>query len=435
MKKIIFFAGLFTFSVFASAQNTALKATITQKATSLESKVITWRRDFHQNPELGNREFKTAEKIAAHLRSLGIEVQTGVAKTGVVGILKGGKPGPVVALRADIDALPIKERVNIPFASKAMGEYNGKIVPVMHACGHDTHTAILMGTAEILASIKSELKGTVKFIFQPAEEGPPEGEEGGAKLMVKEGVLENPKVDVIFGLHINAQTEVGKIKYRPKGTMAASDLYTIKINGKQTHGAYPWLGIDPITTAAQIIMGIQTIVSRNLNITESAAVISVGQINAGVRSNVIPEELTMTGTIRSLDSKVQDMMHSRLKKVVSSIAESAGATAEIKITNQTLITYNDPLLTEKMVPTLEITAGKDNVSITPAVTGAEDFSYFQEKIPGLYFFLGGAPKGKPIEETAPHHTPDFYIDESSFVLGMKALSNLTIDYMEMDAKK
>ena len=435
MKKIIFFAGLFTFSVFASAQNTALKATITQKATSLESKVITWRRDFHQNPELGNREFKTAEKIAAHLRSLGIEVQTGVAKTGVVGILKGGKPGPVVALRADIDALPIKERVNIPFASKAMGEYNGKIVPVMHACGHDTHTAILMGTAEILASIKSELKGTVKFIFQPAEEGPPEGEEGGAKLMVKEGVLENPKVDVIFGLHINAQTEVGKIKYRPKGTMAASDLYTIKINGKQTHGAYPWLGIAPITTAAQIIMGIQTIVSRNLNITESAAVISVGQINAGVRSNVIPEELTMTGTIRSLDSKVQDMMHSRLKKVVSSIAESAGATAEIKITNQTLITYNDPLLTEKMVPTLEITAGKDNVSITPAVTGAEDFSYFQEKIPGLYFFLGGAPKGKPIEETAPHHTPDFYIDESSFVLGMKALSNLTIDYMEMNAKK
>ena len=353
MKKIIFFAGLFTFSVFASAQNTALKATITQKATSLESKVITWRRDFHQNPELGNREFKTAEKIAAHLRSLGIEVQTGVAKTGVVGILKGGKPGPVVALRADIDALPIKERVNIPFASKAMGEYNGKIVPVMHACGHDTHTAILMGTAEILASIKSELKGTVKFIFQPAEEGPPEGEEGGAKLMVKEGVLENPKVDVIFGLHINAQTEVGKIKYRPKGTMAASDLYTIKINGKQTHGAYPWLGIDPITTAAQIIMGIQTIVSRNLNITESAAVISVGQINAGVRSNVIPEELTMTGTIRSLDSKVQDMMHSRLKKVVSSIAESAGATAEIKITNQTLITYNDPLLTEKMVPSFK----------------------------------------------------------------------------------
>jgi amidohydrolase len=291
-----------------------------------------------------------------------------------------------------------------------------------------------MGTAEILASIKSDLKGTVKFIFQPAEEGPPEGEEGGAKLMVKEGVLENPKVDVIFGLHINAQTEVGKIKYRPRGTMAASDWFTIKIKGKQTHGAYPWLGVDPIVTAAQIVMGIQTIVSRNVNITESAAVISVGQINAGVRSNVIPEELIMTGTIRSLDRKVQDMMHSRLKQVVNSIAESAGTTADITITNQTLITYNDPLLTEKMVPTLEATAGKENVSITPAVTGAEDFSYFQEKIPGLYFFLGGAPKGKAISETAPHHTPDFYIDESGFVLGMKALSDLTVDYMEMNSK-
>nr|WP_309757847.1 amidohydrolase [Flavobacterium sp.] len=435
MKKIILFGSILLFSVIASAQNTALKSKIDTKAASLESKVISWRRDFHQNPELGNREFKTAEKIAAHLRSLGIEVQTGIAKTGVVGILRGSKPGPVIALRADIDALPVKERVAIPFASKVEGEYNGKTVPVMHACGHDTHTAILMGTAEILASIKSELKGTVKFIFQPAEEGPPEGEEGGAKLMVKEGVLENPKVEAIFGLHINAQTEVGKIKYRSRGTMAASDWFTIKINGKQTHGAYPWLGIDPIATAAQIIMGIQTIVSRNINLAESPAVISVGQINAGVRSNVIPEELIMTGTIRSLDVKVQEMLHSRLKKVVTSIAESAGATAEVNITNQTLITYNDPTLTEKMIPTLEATAGKENVSITPAVTGAEDFSYYQEKIPGLYFFLGGAPKGKPISETAPHHTPDFYIDESGFLLGMKVLSNLTIDYMEMQSKK
>jgi amidohydrolase len=435
MKKIILFTSISLFSVIASAQNTALKSKIDTKAASLESKVISWRRDFHQNPELGNREFKTAEKIAAHLRSLGIEVQTGIAKTGVVGILRGSKPGPVIALRADIDALPVKERVAIPFASKVEGEYNGKTVPVMHACGHDTHTAILMGTAEILASIKSELKGTVKFIFQPAEEGPPEGEEGGAKLMVKEGVLENPKVEAIFGLHINAQTEVGKIKYGSRGTMAASDWFTIKINGKQTHGAYPWLGIDPIATAAQIIMGIQTIVSRNINLAESPAVISVGQINAGVRSNVIPEELIMTGTIRSLDVKVQEMLHARLKKVVTSIAESAGATAEVNITNQTLITYNDPTLTEKMIPTLEATAGKENVSITPAVTGAEDFSYYQEKIPGLYFFLGGAPKGKPISETAPHHTPDFYIDESGFLLGMKVLSNLTIDYMEMQSKK
>lgn len=435
MKKNILFTGLLTFSIFASAQNAALKAKIAQKAASLESKVITWRRDFHQNPELGNREFKTAEKIAVHLRSLGIEVQTGVGKTGVVGILKGGKPGPVVALRADIDALPVKERVDIPFASKAEGEYNGKVVPIMHACGHDTHIAILMGTAEILASIKSDLKGTVKFIFQPAEEGPPEGEEGGAELMIKEGVLTNPKVDVIFGLHINAQTEVGTIKYRPKGTMAASDWFKIKIMGKQTHGAYPWLGIDPIVTASQIIMGLQTIVSRNVNITESAAVVSVGQINAGVRSNVIPEELTMNGTIRSLDSKVQQMVHSRIKQIATAIAESAGATADVSITNKTAITYNDPSLTEKMVPTLEAVAGKENVLLTPAVTGAEDFSFYQEKIPGLYFFLGGAPKGKPTSETAPHHTPDFYIDESGFVLGMKAMSDLTIDYMEMNTKK
>ncbi|MDI6034125.1 amidohydrolase [Flavobacterium sp. LB2P84] len=435
MKKIILFTGLFTFSLFTSAQNAALKSKIAQKAASLESKVITWRRDFHQNPELGNREFKTAEKIAAHLRSLGIEVQTGVGKTGVVGILRGGKPGPVVALRADIDALPVKERVDIPFASKAEGEYNGNIVPIMHACGHDTHIAILMGTAEILASVKDDLKGTVKFIFQPAEEGPPEGEEGGAELMIKEGVLNNPKVDVIFGLHINAQTEVGTIKYRPRGTMAASDWFKIKIMGKQTHGAYPWLGIDPIVTASQIVMGLQTIVSRNVNITESAAVVSVGQINAGVRSNVIPEELTMNGTIRSLDSKVQQMVHSRIKQIATAIAESAGATADVTITNKTAITYNDPSLTEKMIPTLEAVAGKENVLLTPAVTGAEDFSFYQEKIPGLYFFLGGAPKGKPISETAPHHTPDFYIDESGFVLGMKAMSDLTIDYMEMNTKK
>jgi amidohydrolase len=435
MKKTILFAGLFTYSIFAAAQNSDLKTKVAQKAASLESKVITWRRDFHQNPELGNREFKTAEKIAVHLRSLGIEVQTGIAKTGVVGILKGGKPGPVVALRADMDALPVTERVNIPFASKVMGEYNGQQVGVMHACGHDSHIAMLMGTAEILASIKSELKGTVKFIFQPAEEGPPEGEEGGAALMVKEGVLENPKVDVIFGLHISADTEVGKINYRPKGAMASSDWFKIKIKGKQSHGASPWQSIDPIVTASQIILGLQTIVSRNVDLTESAAVVSVGKITSGVRSNIIPEELEMAGTIRTLDKKVQEMIHNRVKQITTNIAESAGATAEISITKQTLITYNDPTLTEKMVPTLEAVAGKSNVILTPAATGAEDFSYYQDKIPGLFFFLGGMPKGKNPLETASHHTPDFYIDEGGFVLGMKAMSDLTIDYMEMNAKK
>jgi amidohydrolase len=435
MKKIILSTGLLFFTCVIFGQNLALKTKIAKKAESLESKVIAWRRDFHQNPELGNREFKTAEKIAAHLRSLGIEVQTGVGKTGVVGILKGGKPGPVVALRADMDALPVKERVNIPFASTATSEYNGQAVSVMHACGHDTHMAILMGTAEILVSIKNELSGTVKFIFQPAEEGAPEGEEGGAELMVKEGVLENPKVDVIFGLHINAQTEVGKIRYRPRGTMAASDWFKIKVNGKQAHGASPWQGIDPIVTASQIILGLQTVVSRNVAITESAAVVSVGQISAGIRSNIIPEELTMNGTIRTLDSKVQDMIHARVKQIATNIAESAGATAEVTITKKTLITYNDPSLTELMVPTLETTAGKENVSLTPAVTGAEDFSFFQAKIPGLYFFLGGMPKGKPTSETASHHTPDFYIDESGFVLGMKVMTNLTLDYMDLKSKK
>jgi amidohydrolase len=432
MKKIISTLVLLLFTVLVSSQNTALKTKISQKATALESKVIAWRRDFHQNPELGNREFKTAEKIAAHLRSLGIEVQTGVAKTGVVGILKGGKPGPVVALRADMDALPVKERVDLPFASKVEGEYNGKTVNVMHACGHDSHIAILMGTAEILASIKSELKGTVKFIFQPAEEGPPEGEQGGAELMVKEGVLENPKVDVIFGLHISAQTEVGKINYRPKGAMASSDWFTIKVKGKQSHGAYPWMSIDPIVTASQIVLGLQTIVSRNLNLTESAAVVSVGQINSGVRNNIIPEELIMNGTIRTLDSKVQEMIHNKIRQIATNIAESAGATAEVTINRKTLITYNNPSLTEKMVTTLEEVAGKDNVYVAPAMTGAEDFSFYQEKVPGLFFFLGGMPKGKNAAETAGHHTPDFYIDEGGFVLGMKAMANLTMDYMEMN---
>ncbi len=426
---------LLLFSIGTQAQNNALKSKITTKAASLESKVVSWRRDFHQNPELGNREFKTAEKIATHLQSLGIEVKTGVAKTGVVGVLKGGKPGPVVALRADMDALPVMERANLPFASKVTGEYNGTTVSVMHACGHDTHVAMLMGTAEILASVKNEIKGTVVFIFQPAEEGPPEGEEGGAELMVKEGVLNNPKVDVIFGLHINAQTEVGQIKYRPRGTMASSDWFTIKVNGKQSHGAYPWQSVDPIVTASQIVMGLQTIVSRNVNLTQNAAVVSVGQINAGVRSNIIPESLTMTGTIRTLDAETQDFIHGKIKTIATNIATSAGGSAEVAIYKKTLITYNEPSLTEQMLPTLQAAAGKDNVLLTEAVTGAEDFSFYQAKIPGLFYFIGGMPKGKKPSDMPSHHTPDFYIDEGSFVLGMTSMAHLTIDYMEMRSKK
>ncbi len=423
---------IFSLSTSFGQGAVALKSKIAQKAESLEAKVVTWRRDFHQNPELGNREFKTAEKIATHLRALGIEVKTGVGKTGVVGVLKGGKPGPVVALRADMDGLPVKERVDIPFASKATGEYNGQPVSIMHACGHDTHVAILMGTAEILASMKSELKGTVKFIFQPAEEGAPEGEEGGAALMIKEGVLENPKVDAIFGLHINSQTEIGKIKYRPGGTMASSDWFKIKIKGKQSHGAYPWSSIDPIVTASQVIMGLQTIVSRNAPVTESAAVVTVGQINGGVRSNIIPEEVNMNGTIRALDTGVQDMIHARISQIATNIAESAGATAEVSITRMCPVTYNNIPLTEKMIPTLDGVAGKENVSITAAVTGAEDFAFYQQKVPGFFFFLGGAPKGKSPAQTPAHHTPDFYIDEGGFVLGMKSMASLVVDYMEMN---
>ncbi|MES2797312.1 MAG: amidohydrolase [Bacteroidota bacterium] len=412
-----------------------LKNKVYLQAESIESKVIAWRRDFHENPELGNREFKTAEKVAKHLRSLGIEVKTGVAKTGVVGLLVGGKPGPVVALRADMDGLPVKERAEIPFASKIIGEYNGKPVPVMHACGHDTHVAILMGVAEILATNKADLKGTVKFIFQPAEEGAPEGEEGGAELMVKEGVMENPKVDVIFGLHINAQTPIGNIRYKPEGTMAASDWFKIKVKGKQTHGAYPWLGNDPVVTASQIVMGLQTIVSRNTNLSETGAVVTVGLFNGGVRPNIISEEANLAGTIRTLDIKVQDKIHDRIKQIATNIAESAGATAEVEITKMCPVTYNDPALTELMLPTIKNTAGETHVELAPATFGAEDFSFYQQKAPGLFFFLGGAPAGTPIEKTAPHHTPDFYIEEGGFTLGVKTMSMLTINYLEMQSAK
>lgn len=424
---------LSTSATYAQKNKLAKRVEVISK--DIEGKVIAWRRDFHQYPELSNREFRTAEKVAAHLKNLGIKVQTGVAKTGVIGILEGGKPGPVVALRADMDALPVVERVNIPFASKEKSTYNGQNVGVMHACGHDSHVAILMGVAEVLASLKNEMAGTVKFIFQPAEEGVPEGEEGGAALMVKENVLENPKVDVVFGLHINSMTEVGKIRYKPEGTMAASDRFTIKVKGKQTHGAYPWAGVDPIVVSAQIINGLQTIVSRQIALTDEAAVVSVGSIHGGVRNNIISESLEMEGTIRTLDNNMQDLIHKKIELTATKIAESAGATAEVKINRGYPVTYNNPSLTEKMIPTLEAVAGKENVTLQKAVTGAEDFAFFAQKVPSLFFFLGGMAKDKSPEDVAPHHTPDFYIDESGFGLGVKALCNLALDYMEMNKKK
>ncbi|MCX2474195.1 amidohydrolase [Pedobacter sp. MC2016-05] len=420
-------------SLVSFAQQSNLRSAVSKKADALEQKVIAWRRDFHEHPELGNTETRTAEIIAKHLESLGIMVKTGVAKTGVVGILKGGKPGPVVALRADMDGLPVTERVDVPFASKVKAQYNGLEVGVMHACGHDSHMAILMGVAEALASIKKDIPGTVKFIFQPAEEGVPAGEEGGAALMIKEGVLENPKVEAIFGLHINAQTEVGKVTYRPGGTMAAVNDMKITVTGRQAHGAYPWSSIDPIVISAQILNNLQTIVSRNLNLTENPGVVTIGAINGGVRSNIIPEKVEMLGTVRNFSKEDEAMFIERIKTIATKTAEAGGGTAEVKIpySNHYPVTYNDIALTEKMLPSMKATAGADNVMLKPPVTGAEDFSFFQEKIPGLFVFLGGMPKGKDPLKTASHHTPDFYLDESGFVLGVKLLSNLTLDYMGM----
>jgi amidohydrolase len=399
----------------------------------LEPKTIEWRRDIHQHPELGNREFRTSKLIAAHLRSLGLEVKEGVAKTGVVAILKGAKPGPVIGLRADIDALPVTERVNIPFASKVKTTYNGQEVGVMHACGHDTHVAMLMTAAEILAGMKNEIAGTVKFIFQPAEEGAPEGEEGGAALMIKEGVLENPKVDAMFGLHINAQTPVGQIKYREQGMMAASDWFTIKIKGKQSHGAQPWMGIDPVIVGAQIINGLQSIVSRQMELTKNAVVISTTIFKGGVRENIIPEEATIGGTIRTLDDGMRKDVWQRIERTAKNIAEASGATAEVKIDAKTSVTYNNPQLTRMMLPSLQ-KATNNNAVLMDAVMGAEDFSFFGEKVPSLYLYVGGMPLNQDPKATAAHHTPDFFIDESGMRTGIKALVQMVIDYPKL-AKK
>ena len=349
-------------------------------------------------------------------------------------MLKTGKPGPVIALRADMDALPVTERNSLPFASKEKTVFNGQETGVMHACGHDTHVAILMAVAEILSKNKSELKGTIKFIFQPAEEGPPEGEEGGADLMVKEGALENPKVDVIFGMHIQSISPLGRITYRPAGMMAASDWFTIKVKGKQSHGAAPWMGVDPIVVGAQIITGLQTIISRQTDLTKEAAVISVGRFQAGVRENIIPEEAMMAGTIRTLDVGMQQKIHEKIKLTATKIAESAGATAEVTIVNKTPVTYNDIDLTEKMVGSLQKAAGVENVIRINAVTGAEDFAFFQQKVPGFFFFVGAMPPDQDPNKVPSHHTPDFMIDERGMLTGLKAMLNVTLDYMSMVKK-
>jgi amidohydrolase len=405
-----------------------------ETVNKLHSKTVQWRRDIHQNPELGNREFRTAKLIAAHLRSLGIEVQEGVAKTGVVGILKGGKPGPVIALRADMDALPVTERADVPFASKVKANYNGQEVGVMHACGHDSHVAMLMTAAEILAGMKKDLVGTVKFVFQPSEEGPPAGEDGGAELMVKEGVLENPKVDVMFGIHIAAGDTLGTISYREAGIMAESDWFSIKIKGKQSHGAAPWMGVDPVVVGAQIVNGLQTVVSRQSNLTEGPVVVSTTIFKGGVRENIIPEEATIGGTIRTLDKKVRDQVWANIRRMAENIAEASGATATVEFSAKTGVTYNNIELTKMMSPTLKkVTGGR--AYIIPPHTGAEDFSFFAEKVPSLYFFVGAAPGGTDPKKAAGHHTPDFIIDEEGMKTGTKAYVQLALDYMSMSQGK
>ncbi|WP_272971229.1 amidohydrolase [Comamonas terrigena] len=412
----------------------ALQAQIDTRAKAIEQQLIAWRRDIHQHPEMGNLETRTAALVAAHLRKLGMEVKTGVAVTGVVGLLKGGKPGPVVALRADMDALPVKEQVDVPFASKAKGVFLGKEVDVMHACGHDAHVAILMATAEVLAGMKEQLPGSVKFIFQPAEETPatfePDGQKiWGAKQMIKEGVMQNPKVDAVFGLHVSSSYPAGWIAWRPGPAMAAADQFWIDVQGKQTHGARPWQGIDPIVTGSQIVMGLQTIISRQSNIALEPAVITLGTFHGGNRMNIVPDTVSMTGTVRTYDEGMKKDIHQRISTTATNIAESAGTTAKVKVVELYNAVVNPPDLTAQMAPTLQRVAGSGNYGVMPKASASEDFSFYQQEAPGLFFNLGVTPKGTEPAKAAPNHSPHFYVDESGLIYGVRALASLTVDYM------
>jgi len=416
-------------SLAAQAKPSPLQAQAERGIESVMPKVVAWRRDIHQHPELGNREFRTAKLVAEHLAGLGMEVKTGVAHTGVVGVLTGGRPGPVVALRADMDALPVTELVDVPFKSLVKTEYNGQQVGVMHACGHDNHVAILMGVAEVLAGMRKDLPGTVKFIFQPAEEGPPQGEEGGADLMITEGVLADPAPSAIFGLHVWPEP-VGTVGYRSGPLMAASDWLYINIKGRQTHGAQPWGGVDPIAVASQVVLGLQTIASRQINVSKVPAIITVGMIQGGNRGNIIPDSVVMQGTVRTFDEEMRKDIKMRIRRTAESIAAAAGATAVVDFgTGNNPVTYNDPALTERMTPTLQRALGASNVQQIDLVMPSEDFSLFQQKIPGMFFFLGGVPKGQDPATAPKNHSPSFFVDEGALPVGVKALTSLTIDYL------
>jgi len=400
-------------------------------AAAVEAQVIAWRRDIHQHPELGNREFRTAALVAAHLRALGFdEVRTGVAHTGVVGLLRGGLPGPVVALRADMDALPVTEQVDLPFASKARAMWNGEEVGVMHACGHDCHVAILMGVASVLAGLRAGLRGSVKFIFQPAEEMPPEGEDGGAKMMIAEGALENPVPRAIFGLHVTSRLPLHAIGVRSGPTMASSDTLKITVTGRQTHGAAPWLGVDPIVTAAQVVLGLQTIVSRGVDITHEPAVVTIGAIKGGNRENIIPDSVEMRGTIRSFDEAMRDDIHERVTTLAQAVARGSRAGCEVCIRKNYPVTVNHPELTAAMLPTLRRVAGPGRLEMVDKITGAEDFSFFQRVVPGLFFFLGVTPPGVAPGQAPSNHSPHFYADERALVLGVRALAQVAVQHLE-----
>jgi len=409
----------------------SLAAQIDTAAHAIEARLIAWRRDFHAHPELGNREFRTAGIVADHLRALGLdEVRTGVAHTGVVGLLKGALPGPVVALRADMDALPVAEEVDLPFASKVKADWNGAQVGVMHACGHDTHTAILMATAEVLASQRAGLRGSVKFIFQPAEELPPEGEDGGAKMMIEEGAMADPKPDAIFGLHVTSRLPINVVGYRPGPTMASADNLKITVHGSQTHGAMPWAGVDPIVVSAQVVLGLQTVISRQTDLTKEPAVLTIGTIHGGLRENIIPDSVEMRGTIRTFDEEMRDDIHERVTYLAQAIARGSRAGCTVCIKKNYPVTVNDPALTDAMLPTLARVAGPGRLVLVPKVTGSEDFSFFQQVVPGLFIFIGVTPEDQDPSKVAPNHSPRFYVDERCLVTGVRALAHLAVDFLE-----
>lgn len=417
----------------ASPLGDELRLTIAAQSKAIESKLIAWRRDFHAHPELGNQEVRTSAIVAEHLKGLGLRVRTGVARTGVVAILEGGSPGPVVALRADMDALPIKEALDLPFASKAKGKVMNEEVDVMHACGHDGHTAILMAVAEVLAGMRAKLPGTVVFYFQPAEEGPsdfvPDGKKSwGAKLMIQEGAMKDPAPDAVFGLHLWSNIPTGRITYRSGPALASSDDLRVRIVGRQTHAGRPWAGIDPIVVSAQVIMGLQTIVSRQINISSTPTVVSLGTIHGGVRYNVIPEYVDMAGTIRAYDTDIRHDTHKRVKRTITNIAEASEAKAEITLIEKYDQTVNDPALTERSVPSLMWAANGD-VQQAPLSSGAEDFSFMAQKAPGLFFFLGATARGRDPETAAANHNASFEVDERTLITGVRALSALATDFL------